>query len=72
MTEGEAFAVGLLCSLGQIPRRPLVANAIWLFDGWDRLPFYRKIAFRYLSRYIDVMTVHSQRCLPIIRQQLPI
>ncbi len=71
MTEGEAFAVGLLCSLGQIPRRPLVANAIWLFDGWDRLPFYRKIAFRYLSRYIDVMTVHSQECLPIIRQQLP-
>jgi glycosyltransferase involved in cell wall biosynthesis len=71
MTEGEAFAVSLLYRLGRLPRRPLVANAIWLFDGWDRLPPYRKAVFRHLSRYIDVMTVHSRQCLPIIRRQLP-
>jgi glycosyltransferase involved in cell wall biosynthesis len=71
MTEREAFAIGLLCSLGRISRRPLIANAIWLLDDWDRVSIHRKIAFRYLSRYIDVMTVHSQECLPIIRRQLP-
>ncbi len=71
MTEGEAFAVSVLCRLGRLPRRPLVANSIWLFDTWDRLPPYRKAVVRHLSRYIDVMTVHSQQCLPIIRRQLP-
>ncbi len=71
MTEGEAFAISLLCRVGCLPRRPLVANAIWLFDGWDRLPSYRKAILRYLSRNIDVMTVHSEQCLPIIRRQLP-
>jgi glycosyltransferase involved in cell wall biosynthesis len=71
MTEGEAFAISLLCRLGLVPRHPLLANAIWLFDGWDELPSYKKLAFRHLSRYIDIMTVHSQQCLPIIRRQLP-
>ena len=33
MTEGEAFATSLLCRLGRLPRRPLIANTIWLFDG---------------------------------------
>ena len=71
MTEGEAFAISLLCRFGLVPRHPLLANAIWLFDGWDELSSYRRLAFRHLSRYIDIMTVHSQQCLPIIRRQLP-
>jgi glycosyltransferase involved in cell wall biosynthesis len=71
ITEGEAFAIALLCAAGVVPRRPLIGNAIFFLNEWDRLPAYRKTIYRCLSRYIDVMTVHSRDCLPIMSAELP-
>lgn len=59
MDEGEAFAVAALMWLRVVPPRPIVGNAIWLFHHWSSLPTPIRWLFRRLSRYIDVLTVHS-------------
>ena len=68
MTEGEAFAIALLFCLRLIPKRPIVANAIWLPDRWKQIPTWRRYIYRALSKYISVMTVHSAACLPTLRE----
>ena len=59
MDEGEAFGVAALMWLRVVPPRPIVGNAIWLFHHWSSLPAAVRWLFRRLSRYIDVLTVHS-------------
>jgi glycosyltransferase involved in cell wall biosynthesis len=71
MTEGEAFAIALLFCLRVIPKRPVVANAIWLSDCWKQIPPWRRYIYRVLSKYISVMTVHSAACLPTLREAFP-
>lgn len=63
MSESEAFAVAALMWLRVIPRRPIIGTAIWLFHNWPTLPPLTRSLFRLLSRYIDVLTVHSNLCL---------
>jgi glycosyltransferase involved in cell wall biosynthesis len=71
MTEGEAFAVGVLSAVGVVPRAHIIANAVWLLDGWTELSIVRKGLYRYLARYLDTMTVHSEACLAVLRHELP-
>lgn len=71
MTEREAFAVAMLFWLRIVSRKPIVANAVWLFNEWDKLPTPSRILYKTLSKYISVMTVHSKECLPLIRKNLP-
>ena len=68
MTEGEAFAIALIFFLRLARKRPVVANSVWVINGWDRLPRWRRALFQYLARYLSVLTVHSAACLePAIR-----
>jgi glycosyltransferase involved in cell wall biosynthesis len=71
MTEGEAFAIALLFSIGLIPRRPIVANAVWILNQWEHIPIWKRYIYRNLSKYITVMTVHSAECLPISHAAFP-
>jgi glycosyltransferase involved in cell wall biosynthesis len=71
MTEGEAFAIGLLSAFGIVPRRHVIGNAVWLLDACGELSTFRRSLYRYLARYLDTMTVHSQACLQVIRQEMP-
>lgn len=65
MSENEAFAVAALMLLRLVPRRPVIGAAIWLFNDWHRLSHANRAIYRLLSQYIDVLTVHSQACLPV-------
>jgi glycosyltransferase involved in cell wall biosynthesis len=60
-TETQALAVCLLRRLmRQNTLRPaLIAQSIWLFDNWARLPLYKKKLYRWLFARADVLTVHS-------------
>ena len=60
-TETQALAV---CLLRRLMRRngkgpSLIAQSIWLFDTWTRLPFYKKVLYRWLLCRADILTVHS-------------
>jgi glycosyltransferase involved in cell wall biosynthesis len=71
LTEGEAFATAFLFFLGIIPRRPIIANNVWLLHYWEQTRFHKRAVCRYLSRYITVLTVHSKECLPVAKRIFP-
>jgi glycosyltransferase involved in cell wall biosynthesis len=71
MSEDEAFATAFLFSLRIVPRRPIVANAIWLANYWKDMRLHKKLIYRYLARYISILTVHSNSCLPIVKSAFP-
>ncbi len=71
MQEGEGLAVALLMRLRLVPQRPLIANAVWMFDRWERMQPVRRRFYRWLAGRITRLTVHSDGCLPICRQVLP-
>lgn len=68
MTEPEAFAISFLMWLRIAPRKPVVANAVWLMNRWNALRSWRRVLFRTLLRRVGVLTVHSEHCLPIAHQ----
>lgn len=71
MTEGEAFAVSALMALGVVASKPIISNAVWLLNRWSTLNVVHRAIYRYLSRNISVMTVHSARCVPVARSAMP-
>lgn len=71
MTEGEAFAVALIFALRLARKSPIVANSVWVINEWDSLPSWRRAIFRYLARYLSVLTVHSGACLEPAQRAFP-
>jgi glycosyltransferase involved in cell wall biosynthesis len=71
MTEHQAFGVAILFALGLARRRPIIGNAVWLWNEWNGLSRIKKAFFSHLSRYIDVLTVHSADCLEPARRTFP-
>lgn len=71
MTEGEAFAIAALMMIRAVRRKPIIGNAVWLFDRWNKIPKINRRLFRILSHYISIMTVHSQKCIAVARASLP-
>jgi glycosyltransferase involved in cell wall biosynthesis len=71
MTEREAFALALLFAFRLVPRRPMIANVVWLFNRWRGLPPWTRWFYRRLARYISRLTVHSAGCLEIAPEALP-
>lgn len=71
MLEWEWLAVALLQRLRLAPRRPVIANSVWLSDKWPHHP-PRKRAFlrRLMPSHFD-MTLHSARGLEYLRAALP-
>jgi len=71
ITEGEAFAAAFLMRLGLVPRKPIISNAVWLLNRWSQMATLRRMLYRSLASEIAIMTVHSERCLPIARKAFP-
>jgi glycosyltransferase involved in cell wall biosynthesis len=72
MTEGEAFAVAFLMWSRIVPLRPIIGNAVWLLNNWEKVPPHQKLIYKKLSNYIEHMSVHSTKCLPVIRSLFPL
>jgi glycosyltransferase involved in cell wall biosynthesis len=72
MTENEYLAVlGLRYLAPGMARPKLIAQSVWLFDVWDRLTWPRRFLLVRLLRHADVLTVHSEQYLPVIKRVLP-
>lgn len=71
MTENEWLAFRFLELLHPSARRPIVGNSVWLFNEWEAKGTVRRRLMRRLSRGAGVLTVHSDRYLPIARSVLP-
>lgn len=71
MQESEWLALRFVGLFAPKLRRPVVGNTVWLFDRWEKLnPLLRRLYVR-LSRGPGVLTVHSDRYLPLMRRVLP-
>jgi glycosyltransferase involved in cell wall biosynthesis len=71
-TESQYLAV-LLLLCGRSPsRRPkIIAQSVWLFDIWPRLPAFKRGLYRRLIARADVLTVHSPDNLQRARALFP-
>lgn len=72
MLESEYLAILALYLLNPwLPRRPVIAQNIWLFNTIDqRHPLLRRF-YLALAAHADVLLTHSEACLPIMREYLP-
>lgn len=71
MTENESLAVAMLMMLGLAPRKPIVSSSVWMVNEWAGISPLKKTLFRRLSKYVPVMTVQSEKCLPVGRAAFP-
>jgi glycosyltransferase involved in cell wall biosynthesis len=59
-TERENLAVLSLWRLmRKSPTPPIVAQCVWLFDRWPRLPAWKRGFYRWLLKQADAITTHS-------------
>lgn len=71
-TESQHLAVLLLLVARPRRRRPkVIAQSIWLFDGWDKLSPVRRWLYARLIARADVLTVHSPENLKLARKLFP-
>ena len=69
-TESQFLAVAAFVAFSK--KRPkILGQSIWLFDRWESLNFFHKFLYRYLIRYVDVLTVHSSDNLAVIKSVFP-
>ena len=71
MTEWEWLALRCVGRILPRTRRPVIANSIWLFNEWEHKGALRRALIRWLARGPGVLTVHSDRYVPIARAALP-
>src|SRR5579884_888666 len=70
--EIEHLAVSLLLLGIPVHQRPrLIAQSIWLFDNWFRLPRWRRRFYAFLMRQADLSTTLSSENLRALRLALP-
>jgi glycosyltransferase involved in cell wall biosynthesis len=71
-TEREHLAVLLLWRITRNHKRPrIIAQCIWLFDRWPRLPRWKQRLYLVLLNQADIVTTLSTRNLERARMLLP-
>jgi glycosyltransferase involved in cell wall biosynthesis len=71
-THTESQFLGVAAVVGDGPRRPLViGQAVWLMDGWPRMPAPQRAVARRLMRRVDVLTTHSPLNAEAARRLFP-
>lgn len=72
MLETDYLAVAALASVSQSARgKPIIGQSVWLFNDFSRLGAARRRLYKALIARVAIMTTHSERCLPVMRQALP-
>lgn len=71
-TETQYLAVALMFLLNpELTRPKLIGQSVWLFDQWHKLTWFKKLLFKKLIKYVDVMTVHSTENLTFANKVFP-
>lgn len=71
MTEWEWLAIRCLGFLLPGTRRPVIGNSVWLFNEWESKGPLRRWLLRRLAVGRGVLTVHSDRYLPVAQAVMP-
>lgn len=71
-TEHEHLAAALLLRLTRRRERPLLlAQSIWLADGWPNFPRWKRRLYRWLMVRADALTVHSSLNRQVLQSLFP-
>jgi glycosyltransferase involved in cell wall biosynthesis len=71
-TESQFLAILLLLRNTPRDRRPkLIAQSVWLFDQWHKLPVLKRWFLSKLMRQADILTVLSPKNLVVAKQLFP-
>lgn len=71
MTENESLAIAALMACGLAPRKPIVSSSVWMINEWDGIPPLKRKIVGWLSKYVQIMTVQSEKCIAIGQQAFP-
>jgi glycosyltransferase involved in cell wall biosynthesis len=72
-TESQHLAVSQVFAMQRLTpteQPKLLAQSVWLMDGWDRLSRLRRTYYRRLMRRASMLTFHSRQNLEIARKRL--
>jgi glycosyltransferase involved in cell wall biosynthesis len=70
-TEHEHLAAALLLRLFRRQRPQLLAQSVWLADGWPRFPAWKRRLYRWLLARADVLTVLSGLNRQVLQSLFP-
>ena len=72
-TESQFLAIAMIIALRgkNKPRPKLLGQSVWLYDKWPGVDPLRRALYRYLVKYVDVLTVHSPLNLEVARKLFP-
>lgn len=71
MLEWEWIGVALLQRFRIVPRVPVIANSVWLFNHWAHWSEKRRRFYRWLMVENFVFTVHAKTSLEIAKTVIP-
>ena len=70
--EWEWLAVSLIQRLGLAPKRPVIANSVWLVDRWNSWGRKRKWPYMWLMSNKNLyLSLHSKAALAEAREAIP-
>jgi len=72
-TESQFLAMAMIMAMRgkNKPRPKILAQSVWLYDKWASLDPIRKAFYRYLVKYVDILTVHSKSNLEVAKELFP-
>lgn len=70
MQDSEWLALRFTALWYAPARLPVIGNTVWLFDRWEQIDPLRRWIYQYLARGPGVLTVHSDRYIPLMRRVL--
>lgn len=70
MQDSEWLALRFAALWHKPARLPVIGNTVWLFDRWEQINPVRRWLYRRLARGPGVLTVHSDRYIPLMQRVL--
>jgi glycosyltransferase involved in cell wall biosynthesis len=70
MQDSEWLALRFAALWHKPARLPVIGNTVWLFDRWEQINPGRRWLYQRLARGPGVLTVHSDRYVPVMQRVL--
>lgn len=70
MQDSEWLALRFAALWYKPAQLPVIGNTVWLFDRWERIDPVRRWLYQRLARGPGVLTVHSDRYIPLMQRVL--